>query len=46
MPENITYTFDMSYETHAQLKKISEDEHRTLAGQIRLILEEWLDKNK
>ena len=44
--DNITYTFDMGYETHAELKKIAENEHRTLAGQISLILEDWLDKNK
>lgn len=44
--ENVTYTFDMDHETHARLKEISENEHRTLAGQIRLILEEWLEKNK
>lgn len=46
MSENITYTFDMGYKTHAELKKIAEEEHRTLAGQIRLILEEWLEKQK
>lgn len=45
MSENITYTFDMDYQTHAKLKQIADDEHRTLAGQIRLILEEWLEKN-
>ena len=43
MSDNVTYTFDMGYDTHAELKKIAESEHRTLAGQIRLILEEWLE---
>jgi len=46
MSENITYTFDMDYKTHAKLKDIAESEHRTLAGQIRLILEEWLNNKK
>lgn len=46
MSDNVTYTFDMKDETHVELKKIAEAEHRTLAGQIRLILEEWLEKNK
>lgn len=45
MSENVTYTFEMDNDTHTKLKKIAEVEHRTLAGQIRLILEEWLDKN-
>ena len=46
MSENVTYTFDMDYKTHAKLKDIAEAEHRTLAGQIRLILEDWLEHNK
>ena len=46
MPDNITYTFEMDTKTHSQLKEIADGEHRTLAGQIRLILEEWLEKNK
>ena len=46
MSDNVTYTFDMNYETHAELKKIADNEHRTLAGQIRLILEEWLNENR
>ena len=46
MSENITYTFDMDYKTHAKLKDLAEEGHRTLAGQIRMILEEWLEKQK
>jgi hypothetical protein len=46
MSDNVTYTFDMEFATHAKLKKIADDEHRTLAGQIRLILEDWLEKQK
>ena len=44
--DNITYTFDMDSKTHAKLKELAEEGHRTLAGQIRLIIEEWLDKQK
>ena len=46
MSDNITYTFDMDSKTHSQLKELAEDGHRTLAGQIRLILEEYLEKKK
>lgn len=46
MSENITYTFDMDYKTHAKLKDLAESEHRTLAGQIRLIIEKYLEEQK
>ena len=46
MPENITYTFDMDFKTHAVLKEMAEEGHRTLAGQIRMILEEYIEKEK
>ena len=46
MSENITYTFDMDSKVHLKLKELAEDGHRTLAGQIRMILEEYLEKNK
>ena len=46
MSENITYTFEMDARTHSQLKKIADEEHRTLAGQIRLIIEEWLEERR
>ena len=46
MSDNITYTFDMSEKTHLKLKELAEEGHRTLAGQIRMILEEFLEKKK
>jgi len=46
MSDNVTYTFDMDEKTHAKLKELAVEGHRTLAGQIRLILEEWLEENK
>lgn len=46
MNENITYTFDMSEKTHTKLKSLAEEGHRTLAGQIRMILEEYLENLK
>ena len=46
MNDDVTYTFDMDYKTHAKLKDIAEQEHRTLAGQLRLIIDEWLEKNR
>lgn len=46
MADNITYTFDMSEKTHLKLKELAEDGHRTLAGQIRMILEDYLENQK
>ena len=46
MSDNITYTFDMDMRTHSKLKEIAEESHRTLAGQIRLILEDYLEKKR
>lgn len=46
MSDNITYTFEMDTKTHAKLKDLAESEHRTIAGQLRLILEEYLEKQK
>ena len=46
MNDNITYTFDMDTKTHSKLKELAEEGHRTLAGQIRMILEEYLDNKK
>lgn len=43
---DVTFTFVMDEKIHRKLQEISEDEHRTLAGQIRLILEEYVDKIK
>ena len=44
MSDNITYTFELDQKLHAELKGIAEQNHRTLAGQLRLILEEWLKR--
>jgi hypothetical protein len=46
MSDMVTYTFDIDHKTHSALKDVAEQEHRTLAGQIRLILEEWIKNNK
>lgn len=46
MTDTITYTFDMDAEMHSELKEIAESEQRTLAGQIRLIIQQWLEKQK
>lgn len=46
MDENITYTFDMSAKVHVKLKELAEEGHRTLAGEIRMILEEYLENQK
>lgn len=43
MSDNITYTFDMDYKAHAKLKDIADAEHRTLAGQLRLIIDDYLE---
>lgn len=39
-------TFSLDNEDKKRIELIAESEHRSLSGQIRLILEEWLDKNK
>lgn len=43
---NITCTFQIEEEIHEKLKKIADEEHRSLAGQIRLIIEKYLDETK
>ena len=43
--DDVSYTFSMDSKTHARLKELAEGSHRTIAGQIRLILEEWLESN-
>jgi len=39
-------TFSLDNEDKKKLEGIASTEHRSLSGQIRLILEEWLEKNK
>lgn len=46
MSEEVVYSFAIDVKTKRQLEELAEAGHRTLAGQIRLILEEWLEKNK
>ena len=40
----MSYTFEIEDRVKEKLEKIAGDEHRTLASQIRLALEEYLDK--
>ncbi len=42
----VSYTFEIDDKLKSKLEKIAEDEHRTLAGQIRAIFEEWLEERK
>ena len=46
MSSDITFTFDMDSKTHSDLKEMAQDNHRTLAGQIRFILEQYLERKK
>lgn len=38
-------TFALDNDSKKKLEDIAVSEYRSLAGQIRLILEEWLEKN-
>lgn len=46
MSEDVIFSFAMDGDMNKQLKELAEREHRTLAGQIRLILEGFLEKQK
>lgn len=35
--------FSLDSKLKERLEKIADDEHRTLAGQLRLIVEEWIE---
>ena len=39
-------TFSFDDKNKIKLEEIAATEHRSLSGQIRVILEEWLDKQK
>ena len=39
-------TFSLDDKAKSRLEEIAKQEHRSLSGQIRLILEEWLEENK
>ena len=38
-------SFDLEKNHKDKLEKIAMDEHRSLAGQLRLVVEEWLEEN-
>lgn len=42
----LSYTFEIEEETKNKLEKLAEEEHRSLAGQIRVILETYLEMKK
>lgn len=44
MAEDVIYSFAIDAKTKRQLEELAEEGHRTLAGQIRLILEEYLER--
>ena len=44
MAEDVIYSFAIDAKTKRALEELAEEGHRTLAGQIRLILEEYLEK--
>ena len=46
MSDDVIFSFAMDKKLNRELTDIAEKEHRTLAGQIRLILEEYLEKQK
>lgn len=41
-----SYTFDIDDKIKDKLERMAIEEHRTLAAQIRMVLEEFLEKNK
>lgn len=42
----VSYTFEIDDKVKDKLEKIANDEHRTLASQIRLALESYLEEKK
>ena len=46
MSDDVIFSFAMDEKMNRRLKDLAEAEHRTLAGQLRLIIEEYLDKQK
>ena len=43
MAKEVTLTFVIDESQHKQLKEIASEEQRTLAGQLRFSLDEWLE---
>lgn len=43
----LVYTgFELEEKHKEKLEKIAIEQHRSLAGQLRLVIEEWLEGNK
>jgi len=40
----VPYAFEIDEKMKAQLEELADEGHRTLPSQIRMILEEWLEK--
>jgi hypothetical protein len=38
-------TFSLDNDDKKRIEAVADKEHRSLSGQIRIILEEWLEKN-
>lgn len=41
-----SYSFDIEDKVKDKLERMAEEGHRTLAAQIRMVLEEYLEKQK
>ena len=39
----VTFTFDLESDSHAELKKLAEENYRTLAAEVRLAIDEHLE---
>jgi len=42
----VSFTFEIDDRVKDKLERIAKEEHRTMAAQLRMITEEWLDKQK
>lgn len=42
----VSYTFEIEDKVKDKIERLADEAHRSLAGQIRLILEEYLEKQK
>lgn len=42
----VSYTLDIDDKVKDKLERAADSGHRTLASQIRMILEEWLERQK
>ena len=46
MSEDVIFSFAMDEKINRKLKDLADKEHRTIAGQLRLIIEEYLENQK